>query len=54
MAALADLGAEGRRAMGARGRASAAANYSLPAMQRATLAIYAELIARARAGATRG
>lgn len=54
MAALADLGAEGRRAMGARGRANAAANYSLPAMQRATLAIYAELIARARAGATRG
>ncbi|MGB5949144.1 MAG: glycosyltransferase family 4 protein [Parvibaculum sp.] len=48
MRRLIDLGAEGRRAMGARGRAHARAHYSLEAMSRATLAVYAQLIADAR------
>ena len=51
MRRLIDLGAEGRRAMGAHGRANARARYSLAAMARATLDVYANLIARARAGA---
>lgn len=46
MARLMALGPEARAAMGARGRAHAAAHYSVAAMCDTTLAIYARLLAR--------
>lgn len=46
MAQLIALGPEGRAAMGARGRAHAAAHYSVAAMCNTTLGIYARLLAR--------
>ncbi len=46
MAQLIALGPEGRAAMGARGRAHAAAYYSVAAMCDTTLGIYARLLAR--------
>ncbi|MBX3496865.1 MAG: glycosyltransferase family 4 protein [Parvibaculum sp.] len=46
MAQLIALGPEGRAAMGARGRAHAAAHYSVAAMCDTTLGIYARLLAR--------
>lgn len=53
MKAMLDLGPEGRRAMGERGRANAGAHYSLDAMAAATLDVYARLIARKRSGGHR-
>lgn len=53
MTAMLDLGPEGRRAMGERGRANAVARYSVDAMARATLDVYARLIVRKRGRAER-
>lgn len=53
MMAVLDLGPEGRRAMGERGRANAVAHYSVDAMAGATLDVYARLIARKRGRAER-
>jgi glycosyltransferase involved in cell wall biosynthesis len=43
---LIEMGPEGRRAMGAQGRAHMQAHYSVDALKRATLAVYARLLER--------